>query len=46
MTGREIIEWAVLKCDERGISPTDSALIRMIRSYPQEPAEAKQNEGK
>ncbi len=37
MTGYEIIQWAITKCDERNIPPSDSALIRMIRKYPNEP---------
>lgn len=37
MTGEEIIKWALEYCAKRGIPPTDSALIRVIRYWPKEP---------
>lgn len=33
MTGIEIIEWAVRKCAEEKIPPTDSAIVRMLRYH-------------
>ncbi len=33
MSGFEIIDWAVKKCEKAGLPPTDSALIRMIREH-------------
>ena len=33
MSGLEILSWAVRKCNEEKIPPTDSALVRMIRFH-------------
>lgn len=33
MSGIEIIEWAVMKCCEEGVPPTDCAIVRMIRFH-------------
>ena len=31
MSGPEIIEWALAKCQQNKLPPTDSAMIRMLR---------------
>lgn len=33
MTGIEIIEWAVKKCAQEKIPPTDSAIVRILRYH-------------
>ena len=33
MTGIEILEWAVRKCTEENVPPTDNAIVRMIRFH-------------
>lgn len=33
MTGIEIIEWAVRRCELEKVPPTDSAIVRMIRFH-------------
>jgi hypothetical protein len=31
MSGPEIIKWALAKCQQNKLPPTDSAMIRMLR---------------
>ena len=31
-----LIAWAVAQCERLGIPPTDSAIVRMLRGYPEE----------
>jgi hypothetical protein len=33
VTGLEIIEWAVRKCRENKVPPSDNAIVRMIRYH-------------
>jgi len=33
MSGIEIIQWAVKRCDKEKVPPTDSAIVRMIRFH-------------